>query len=140
MPSVMVSGAEKQRYKLISRPSSLCVCRTVVAVVAAELRKANATVKWFKHLSTILAGAAYVVDVMTNKNLSVLVHCSDGWDRFPFSFCACDVLCCRTPQVTSLAQLMMDPYYRTLKGFCVLIDKDWLSFGHKFAQRFGHGP
>ena len=32
---------------------------------------------------------------------SVLVHCTDGWDR--------------TPQITSLAQILLDPYYRTIE-------------------------
>ena len=54
---------------------------------------------------------------------SVLVHCSDGWDR--------------TSQLCALAQLIVDPYYRTLKGFSVLIEKDFISFGHKFAKRSG---
>jgi len=40
-----------------------------------------------------------------------LVHCSDGWDR--------------TGQVCSLTQLILDPYYRTIEGFAVLIEKDW---------------
>ena len=36
---------------------------------------------------------------------SVVVHCSDGWDR--------------TSQLTSLAMLLLDSHYRTLSGFMV---------------------
>ncbi|KAL3174186.1 hypothetical protein MRX96_041345 [Rhipicephalus microplus] len=55
--------------------------------------------------------------------VSVLVHCSDGWDR--------------TAQTCSLASLLLDPYYRTIMGFQALIEKDWLAFGHKFMDRCG---
>ncbi|XP_063973236.1 myotubularin-related protein 2 isoform X3 [Diachasmimorpha longicaudata] len=80
---------------------------------------------WLKHIKCILAGAVRIVDKVENHKTSVLVHCSDGWDR--------------TVQLTALAMLMLDPYYRTIKGFEVLIEKEWLSFGHKFQQRIGHG-
>lgn len=40
-----------------------------------------------------------------DEKASVLVHCSDGWDR--------------TAQVCSLASLLLDPFYRTFKGFMV---------------------
>lgn len=80
---------------------------------------------WLKHIKYILNGAVKIVDKVENHKTSVLVHCSDGWDR--------------TAQLTALAMLMLDPYYRTIKGFEVLIEKEWLSFGHKFQQRIGHG-
>ena len=80
---------------------------------------------WLKHIKCILAGAIRIVDRIENMRMSVVVHCSDGWDR--------------TAQLTALAMLLLDPYYRTMRGFEVLIEKEWLSFGHKFEQRYGHG-
>ncbi|CAG9797932.1 unnamed protein product [Chironomus riparius] len=80
---------------------------------------------WLKHIKCILTGSIRIVDRIENLKNSVVVHCSDGWDR--------------TAQLTALAMLMLDPYYRTIKGFEVLIEKEWLSFGHKFQQRYGHG-
>ncbi|CAB0032046.1 unnamed protein product [Trichogramma brassicae] len=80
---------------------------------------------WLKHIKCIVAGAVKIVDKVETHKTSVLVHCSDGWDR--------------TAQLTALAMLLLDPYYRTIKGFEVLIEKEWLSFGHKFQQRIGHG-
>ena len=68
----------------------------------------------------ILAGAVKIADKVENNKTSVLVHCSDGWDR--------------TAQLTTLSMIMLDPYYRTIVGFEVLVEKEWLSFGHKFAQ------
>lgn len=50
-----------------------------------------------------------------------MVHCSDGWDR--------------TTQIVSLTMLICDPYYRTFEGFEMLIERQWVEFGHKFGDR-----
>ena len=77
---------------------------------------------WLKHIRTILRGARHVSQEL-RRGRSCLVHCSDGWDR--------------TPQVCALAELMMDCYYRTIQGFIVLIQREFMSFGHRFRQRVG---
>lgn len=83
-----------------------------------------ASTRWIEHLSKILDSAVEIVRIVHEQKTSILVHCSDGWDR--------------TPQLTALAQLMLDPYYRTITGFQVLIEKEWCSFGHKFRERTAH--
>ena len=78
---------------------------------------------WLNHVKMILAGAVKIADKVTfcflnvirdntmhflqveNHKTSVVVHCSDGWDR--------------TPQLTALAMMLLDSHYRTLKGFQV---------------------
>ncbi|XP_040575019.1 phosphatidylinositol-3,5-bisphosphate 3-phosphatase MTMR6 [Lepeophtheirus salmonis] len=79
---------------------------------------------WLKHIKAVLECAVAVVNVIVKENSSIIIHCSDGWDR--------------TSQACSLAGLMLDPYYRTVTGFQALIEKDWLAFGHKFEDRCGH--
>jgi len=81
--------------------------------------------RWLAHIRTILAASwetAYWVHVW---RMPVLVHCSHGWDR--------------TSQVACLAQLLLDPYYRTRHGFSVMVQKDFMSFGHPFHLRCAHG-
>ncbi|RKO97342.1 hypothetical protein CXG81DRAFT_3995, partial [Caulochytrium protostelioides] len=77
---------------------------------------------WTKHIRTILEGARFMVSAIQHQR-HVLVHCSDGWDR--------------TAQLCSLAALCADPFYRTTRGFMVLFEKEWASFGHKFRDRGG---
>lgn len=40
--------------------------------------------------------------------------------------------------VGSLAQLILDSYYRTIRGFQTLIQKMWVLGGHQFLQRCNH--
>lgn len=42
---------------------------------------------------------------VADEGVSVLVHCSDGWDR--------------TAQACSVASILLDPFYRTIKGLMV---------------------
>ncbi|XP_010552937.1 PREDICTED: phosphatidylinositol-3-phosphatase myotubularin-1-like isoform X2 [Tarenaya hassleriana] len=78
---------------------------------------------WLIHVQSILAGAAWIAARVAMESASVLVHCSDGWDR--------------TTQLVALACLSLDPYYRTFAGFQALVEKDWLAFGHPFSDRVG---
>ncbi|XP_055004383.1 myotubularin-related protein 4 [Boleophthalmus pectinirostris] len=80
--------------------------------------------RWLQHLSVMLKAAALVCSAVEREGRPVLVHCSDGWDR--------------TPQIVALAKILLDPYYRTLEGFQVLVETEWLDFGHKFGDRCGH--
>eukprot|EP00667_Euglena_gracilis_P001582 EG_transcript_1584 len=81
---------------------------------------------WLTHTERLLKGAAELVRLLAGEGASVLVHCSDGWDR--------------TSQLTSLVMLMMDPYYRTIAGFQTLVEKEWIAAGHKFGDRCGMHP
>ncbi|OQR84668.1 alpha-1,3-mannosyltransferase [Achlya hypogyna] len=78
---------------------------------------------WLKHVRLVLRGSWELAEYV-HGGVSVLTHCSDGWDR--------------TSQMVSLAELMLDPFYRTLEGFQVLVEKEWCSFGHQFGLRCGH--
>lgn len=81
--------------------------------------------QWLHHISLLLKATNTVVNAVHKEQRPVVVHCSDGWDR--------------TTQIVALAELMLDPYYRTIEGFQVLVTREWLEFGHRFADRCGHG-
>uniref|UniRef100_A0A1I8HMA5 UDENN domain-containing protein n=1 Tax=Macrostomum lignano TaxID=282301 RepID=A0A1I8HMA5_9PLAT len=68
-----------------------------------------------------LAGA--VADLVDCGACSVLMALEDGWDA--------------TTCVLALAQLMLDPHYRSMSGFRALVEKEWLLFGHQFDSRYG---
>lgn len=37
--------------------------------------------RWLEHLKCVISGAVRIVDKIEIYKTSVLVHCSDGWDR-----------------------------------------------------------
>eukprot|EP00945_MAST-04E_sp_MAST-4E-sp1_P008057 g8057.t1 len=79
--------------------------------------------RWLEHVRSLLCAASMVARIVAGGHSS-LIHCSDGWDR--------------TPQLSALAQILLDPYYRSIRGFAVLVEKEWCAFGHQFATRSGH--
>ncbi|XP_060047716.1 myotubularin-related protein 6 isoform X5 [Erinaceus europaeus] len=60
---------------------------------------------WLRHIKAVIDAAIFLTKAIMVENASVLVHCSDGWDR--------------TSQVCSLGSLLLDSYYRTIKGFMI---------------------
>lgn len=81
---------------------------------------------WLDHCRRITEAGVTVARAlmrMTDNDPAscILVHCSDGWDR--------------TAQICALAQLLVDPRFRTRRGFAQLVEKDWVGFGHRFAER-----
>lgn len=89
------------------------------------LQQSLTKTQWLHRLSIILQSVDRITKSIHLNNTNVIIHCSDGWDR--------------TSQVSALLQLCLDPYYRTMKGFMVLIEKEWVSFGFKFSTRADHG-
>ena len=78
---------------------------------------------WYDTIILILKSSFNIWNSIAKEKTTVLIHCSDGWDR--------------TSQLSSISQILLNDYYRTLDGFIILIEKDWMSFGHQFRYRNG---
>uniref|UniRef100_A0A1I8F2R2 Myotubularin phosphatase domain-containing protein n=1 Tax=Macrostomum lignano TaxID=282301 RepID=A0A1I8F2R2_9PLAT len=79
-----------------------------VSLSPAELESTG----WLQLVSSLLSGADRIAQVLTGEGRSVLLTC--------------------------LSLLLCDPHYRTLAGFRLLLTREWLDFGHKFADRCGN--
>ena len=78
---------------------------------------------WIDFIFMLIKGSIQIAQSVKMGN-TVLIHCSDGWDR--------------ASQLTAFSQFLIDPYYKTILGYMTLIEKDFLSFGHQFRARNGY--
>ncbi|XP_011302109.1 myotubularin-related protein 13 isoform X1 [Fopius arisanus] len=77
--------------------------------------------EWLQQLQNLMQLSGAVIDLMDVQGSSVAVCLEDGWDA--------------TTTVCSVAQVCLDPHYRTIDGFRTLIEKEWLGFGYRFSHR-----
>ncbi|ESO95293.1 hypothetical protein LOTGIDRAFT_232003 [Lottia gigantea] len=97
-------------------------CVPSTAFVQGEgFYKAVEESEWLLQIQSILQLAGATVDLLDVQGSSVMICLEDGWDV--------------TTQVIAIAEILLDPYYRTIEGFKALIEKEWISFGHRFTHR-----
>ncbi|GAB6019226.1 Carrier protein, mitochondrial [Chamberlinius hualienensis] len=110
------------RYHVLM--DSLCklieACNDVGSTVDRWLSRLE-TSNWISHVKDVLDCACLVAQCVDKDGASVLVHGSDGADT--------------TLQVTSIAQVLLDPDCRTVRGFEALIEREWIQAGFPFATR-----
>ncbi|KAK8896789.1 hypothetical protein M9Y10_014707 [Tritrichomonas musculus] len=74
---------------------------------------------WGKLVMKYVRQCSVISSSLFNKK-AVLIHSSDNWER--------------TAALSSLTQVFIDPYCRTIKGFAELIQREWIDSGHMFAH------
>uniref|UniRef100_H3BGG1 Myotubularin related protein 10 n=1 Tax=Latimeria chalumnae TaxID=7897 RepID=H3BGG1_LATCH len=80
--------------------------------------------RWLEYVRAFLKHSAELVFMLECKHVSVILQEEEGRD-----------LSC---VVSSLVQVMLDPYFRTTTGFQSLIQKEWVMAGYRFLDRCNH--
>ncbi|XP_062897874.1 myotubularin-related protein 11 isoform X3 [Mobula hypostoma] len=106
-----------------SRLRSLCACELPGATRDGDEKWLSSleSTRWLEYVRLCLKKATEVSALLWNQRLTVTLQESD--DR--------DLSCL----VSSLVQLILDPSSRSLSGFQSLVQKEWVSAGHRFTDR-----
>ena len=75
--------------------------------------------RWFSYVQDVMEHAALVSELIVNESVSVLISLESGWDI--------------TSVLSAFSQIIMDAHYRTFEGFRTLVEREFLSFGHRFS-------
>lgn len=80
---------------------------------------------WLNSVKDVLTCACLVAQCIDKEGASVVIHGAEGTDA--------------TLQVCALAQVILDPDCRTIRGFEALVEREWLQAGHPFTTRCHRG-
>ena len=80
--------------------------------------------RWCSYVNDVLEAASLVSELMVHESVSVLIALESGWDM--------------ASVLSALSQIVTDSHYRTFDGFRTLIEREFLSFGHRFSTHSIH--
>ena len=119
MPSVQDIQRAYIKFRRLCTPESPQQFAMQDSKFLTLLEKSN----WLFYVSLCLRYSNEAAEILRSGSTCVLQE-SRGRD-----------LCC---VVSSLTQILLDPYFRTIDGFQSLIQKEWIALEHPFQTRLGH--
>ena len=93
--------------------------KAVSSPIKTELKGVGES-NWYQTVSSCLAYASMCAELIQVEQVSVLVALESGWDL--------------TSVLVALTEIILDPTYRTIDGFQTIIEREFLSFGHRFRN------
>ncbi|XP_076173039.1 myotubularin-related protein 9 [Ptiloglossa arizonensis] len=120
-------------HKAVPRPHDLAdsffklieACNDITCSTSQWLSRLDNS-GWLSAVQSALNAACVTAQCLHQEVAAVLVHGSAGRDS--------------TLVVTSLAQAILNPDCRTVRGLQALIEREWIQAGHQFFSRTRHGP
>lgn len=74
---------------------------------------------FLEQVSTLLQSALLLAQQIKDGNILLVANASGGG---------------QLSTVCALTQLFLDPFYRTIRGFCILIEKEFVFYRHRFTE------